>query len=117
MFWTFFSSKTEIVPFDCKQFSRIPLLSIHPTVQCANIDKPIKYLFTHWYHYYVVYLITCMVLQVIALRPRACVLLITGWKEYRLSTTDLSGQLDKMLGKGWGNLALVSHFILRGRAT
>ena len=43
MFWTFFSSKTETVPFDCKQFSRIPMLSIHPTVQCANIDKPIKY--------------------------------------------------------------------------
>ena len=34
-----------------------------------------------------------------------------------MSTTDLSGQLDKMLVKGWGNLALVSHFILRGRAT
>lgn len=91
IFWAFFLSKTETLAFYYIQFSRIPLLLIHPTYQCANINKP-NYLYTDCYHYPVVYLITCMML---ALRPRACVLLITGWWDRWPA-----GQLIKMLGKG-----------------
>jgi len=52
-----FSERFQVLAFYYIQFSRTPMLLNHSTVQCANINKP-NCLFTHWFHYRAVYLIT-----------------------------------------------------------